>query len=93
MTIEKESTLFSHDELADIQDAIEIAIHQEFLQVRKIRRNRALIQSKCEADGDEPSPDELINISKVRKKQLEALREKVKFNKSNLVKRVMSIKQ
>ncbi len=90
MTLEKESILFSHDELVDIQDAIEIAIHQEFLQVRKIRRNRALIQSRHEADNDELSPDEMINISKIRKKELEALREKVKYNKSNLVKRIMS---
>ena len=94
MKVEKALLSLTHDELLDIQSSLEVAAHKEYLEIRKVRRNRDLIQKRYdemprEIQLDYSTPDEIIESCKCRKSYLEALTKKIKLERKQLVKKVL----
>lgn len=84
----------THDEMLDIQSSLEVAAHKEFLEIRKVRRNRDLIQRRYDEMTDEikldhSTPDEIIESCKFRKKHLDNLAKRIKSERKMLIKRIL----
>ena len=94
MKSEKAVLELTHDELLDIQSSLEIASHKEYLEIRKVRRNRELIQKRYdempkEIQMDHSTPDEIIESCKYRKAYLDNLTKKIKLERKQLVKKIL----